>query len=124
MRETTSLFQVNGVPMLVPDEPVGFGYEDLDGADAGRDESGYMHRIMVRCKVGSWQFTYSHLTEAERQYMENLFGTDATFQFTHPDRLDASKSVETKCYRSKYSLSWRNARTGLWNGYGFSIIEC
>ena len=124
MRETTNLFMVNGKPLLVPDMPVGVSYEDLDAADAGRDESGHMHRIMMRCKVGSWNFTYSHLTEQELQYMESLFGDDATFQFTHPDRLDSTKSTDSKCYRSKYSLSWRNARTGLWNGYGFTVIEC
>lgn len=124
MRETTNLFMVNGKPMLAPDDQVGFHYEDLDAADAGRDESGHMHRIMMRCKVGSWTFSYSHLTEQERQYMESLFGTAATFRFTHPDRLDAEQSVESLCYRSKYSLSWRNARTGLWNGYGFTVIEC
>jgi hypothetical protein len=28
------------------------------------------------------------------------------------------------CYRSKYSLAWRNAKTGMWNNYKFSIIEC
>ena len=124
MRETTTLFQINGRPMLVPDAQVGMSYEDVDGADAGRDESGYMHRIMVRCKVGVWSFSYAGLTEEEKNYTEALFGTDATFTFTHPDRLDSAKAVETECYRSKYGLFWRNARTGLWSGYSFQIIEC
>ena len=124
MRETTNLFLINGKPMLVPDEQVQVSYEDIDSADAGRDESGVMHRIMLRCKLGSWTFSYSHLTEEEKQYMESLFANAATFSFTHPDRLDAAKAVTDKCYRSKYSISWRNARTGIWNGYGFSIIQC
>ncbi len=124
MRKTTDLFLINGRPMLLPDAQVGVSYEDVDSADAGRDESGYMHRIMVRCKVASWSFSYGHLTEEEKNYMESLFGDAATFTFTHPDRLDSSKAVETKCYRSKYSLSWRNAKTGLWSGYGFNIIAC
>ena len=124
MRDTTNLFLINGKPMLLPDEQVLVSYEDIDSADAGRDESGVMHRIMLRCKLGSWSFSYGHLKEEEKQYMESLFANDATFSFTHPDRLDASKSVTDKCYRSKYSISWRNARTGIWNGYGFSIIQC
>ena len=124
MREKTDLFMVNGKPLLVPDAQVQCSYEDLDAADAGRDEKGYMHRIMVRNKVASWSFSYNHLTEAERSYMESLFGTAATFQFTHPDRLDASKAVTSKCYRSKYTISWRNAKTGLWSGYGFTVIQC
>ena len=124
MRATTELFKINGVPMLVPDSEVGVSYEDLDSADSGRDESGAMHRVPVRYKVGSWSFSYNHLTEAEKQYMESLFPDAADFEFTHPDRLDASVSVTSRAYRSKYSISWKNARTGLWNNYGFNIIEC
>lgn len=124
MRSKTDFFQINGVAMLAPDAQVEVSYEDLDAADAGRDESGYMHRIVVRHKVGSWKFTYSHLTEEERSYMENLFRNADTFQFTHPTRLDAEQTEQTLCYRSKFGISWQNARTGLWSGYSFSIIEC
>ena len=124
MRATTQLFQVNGKPMLAPDAEVVVSYSDLDASDAGRDESGFMHRIVVRHKVGSWKFSYSHLTEEEKRYMENLFSDAATFQFRHPSRLDADVAEETLCYRSKYDISWKNARTGLWSGYSFSIIEC
>ncbi len=124
MRAKTTRFAINGAPMLVPDEDVGFSYEDLDSADSGRDESGVMHRIPVRFKVGSWSFSYTHLTEEEKRYMEALFPDAAEFDFTHPDRLDASKSVTCKAYRSKYGISWRNARTGLWSGYSFNIIQC
>lgn len=121
---TTDLFKIDGIPMLAPDAEVGFSYEDLDGDGAGRDESGYMHRIMVRGKVGSWSFTYSNLTEEEKQYMENLFGNKAEFRFTAPSRLNAAVPVTVRAYRSKYGISWRNARTGLWSSYSFSIIEC
>lgn len=124
MRATTDLFKINGSPILVPDAEVEVNYEDLDAADSGRDESGFMHRTMVRVKVASWKFTYSHLTEEEKQYMETLFSSAATFQFTHPSRVDASISETTKCYRSKYGISWKNARNGLWSSYSFSIIEC
>lgn len=124
MRQLTELFLINGKPMLVPDTEVGMSYEDLDSADSGRDESGVMHRIPVRYKVGSWSFSYSHLTEEEKQYMESLFPDSAEFHFTHPDRVDASVAVTSLAYRSKYSISWKNARTGLWNNYGFHIIAC
>lgn len=110
--------------MLLPDEEVSISYEDLDASDSGRDESGYMHRIVVRHKVASWGFSYSHLTEEEKRYMESLFPDAASFAFGHPSREDSSAQEETICYRSKYALSWKNARTGLWNNYGFNIIEC
>lgn len=124
MRETTELFLINGKPLLVPDSEVGVSYEDLDSADSGRDESGVMHRIPVRYKVASWSFSYEHLTEAEKQYMESIFPDAADFSFTHPSRTDASVAVTTRAYRSKYSISWKNARTGLWSNYSFKIIEC
>lgn len=122
--KTTNLFTVDGKPMLVPDADVSVSYEDLDGDGSGRDESGIMHRILVRCKVGSWSFSYNCLTEEEKRYLEELFGDKATFTFGHPDRINAAKTVYSKAYRSKYGISWRNARTGLWSGYSFSIIEC
>lgn len=124
MRALTELFKVNGKPLLVPDAEVEVSYEDLDDADSGRDESGYMHRIVVRAKVPSWSFSYAHVTEEEKAYMEALFGDSATFSFSHPSRLDASVTETTTCYRSKYSLTWKNARTGLWSGYGFRVIAC
>ena len=110
--------------MLVPDAEVAVSYEDLDAADAGRDESGFMHRIVVRHKVGSWKFEYAYLTEEEKQYMEGLFADAPTFSFQHPSRQNASVAEVSTCYRSKYGISWRNARTGLWSGYSFSIIAC
>lgn len=124
MRNVTELFQINGSPMLIPDAEVAVSYEDLDSSDSGRDESGVMHRFMVRPKVASWAFTYSHLTEEEKQYMEGLFREEAVFTFTHPSRMNAAVAEHCQAYRSKYTISWKNARTGLWSNYSFHIIEC
>ena len=124
MRTKTELFKINGKPMLVPDTEVVTSFEDLDASDAGRDESGFMHRIVVRYKVGSWKFEYAHLTEEEKRYMESLFPDTDTFRFQHPSRQDADITEVSTCYRSKYGISWKNARTGLWSNYGFSIIAC
>ena len=124
MRGTTDKFTINGRPMLVPDAEVSVNYEDLDSADSGRDESGVMHRIVARFKVASWDFSYAHLTEEEKQYMESLFPDTPTFTFSHPHRQDATIQEESTCYRSKYGISWKNAATGLWSGYSFRIVEC
>lgn len=124
MRKTLDSFLIDGKPILCPDEEVVMSYEDIDAADSGRDESGVMHRLPLRYKVGSWRFSYSHLTEEEKQYMENLFPDGGDFAFTHPSRRDAKSLVTEQAYRSKYAISWKNARTGLWSNYGFSIIAC
>lgn len=120
----TELFKINGKPMFAPDADVDFSYEDLDDADSGRDESGYMHRIVVRYKVMSGSFVFSHISEADMQYMESLFPAAPDFDFTRPSRLDSGVPVTTRCYRSKYGISWHDARTGLWRNYKFNIIEC
>ena len=62
MRSYTNLFLINGKQMFAPDEDVGVSYSDLDADDSGRDESGYMHRIVVRYKVGTWSFEYATIT--------------------------------------------------------------
>ena len=124
MRSYTNLFLINGKQMFAPDAEVGVSYSDLDADDSGRDESGYMHRIVVRYKLGTWSFEYASITEAERRYLEELFGETPDFDFSHPDRLNAEKQVTCKAYRSKYSISWHNARTGQWRNYKFNIIEC
>ena len=123
-RVKTDLFKINGKPMFAPDADIDFSYEDLDSEDTGRDESGYMHRIVVRYKVMSGSFEFSHISEADMQYMESLFPDEHDFEFTRPSRLNSDIPVTTRCYRSKYGISWRNARTGQWRNYKFNIVEC
>ena len=120
----TDLFTVDGAPMIVPDQGVGFSYEDLDSESSGRDESGVMHRVVLRHKVGTWSFSYSHITEAEKAYLESLFAEKADFQFGHPDRTDGTQTEVCRAYRSKYGIAWKNAVTGLWDGYSFHVIQC
>lgn len=122
-RVASDLFKINGVSMLAPDEDVDMSYEDIDSADAGRDEAGMMHRIVVRYKVGKWSFSYASLSDTDYRAMEALFPDEGSFQFTHPSRLDASVPETTECYRSKCSVTWRNARLGKWMNYKFNIIE-
>lgn len=124
MRAKSDLFTINGQPILAPDEDVTMSYEDLDSSESGRDEAGNMHRVVVRYKVGTWSFEFDYITEEEKNYMESLFPDEPTFELGHPSRRDASVQETTTCYRSKYSLNWRNAKTGLWRNYKFNIIEC
>ena len=122
-RTKSDLFKINGKDMFAPDMDVDMSFEDIDSADTGRDEAGKMHRVVVRYKVGTWSFVYTAITEEEYHYMESLFPDTGTFTFPHPGRLDTNTPVETECYRSKYSITWKNARTGKWRNYKFNIIE-
>ena len=123
-RVKSDIFTINGKPFLAPDADVAVSYEDIDSEESGRDEAGFMHRVVVRYKVGTWSFEFSHITEEEKQYMESLFPDAPDFQFGHPSRRDASITEVTTAYRSRYGISWQNARTGAWRNYKFNIIEC
>lgn len=124
MRPFTNLFRINGKPMLAPDEDMAATYTDLDSNDSGRDEAGNQHRFVLRYKVGKWPFVYSHITEEELRYMEELFGDEPEFDFTRPDRLNMEEEVTTKAYRSNYGITWHNLRAGHFRNYKFNIIEC
>lgn len=121
---TFDRLKINGKPMFAPDADIDFSYEDLDDSNSGRDESGVMHRIVVRYKVMSGSFAFSNISDADYQRMESLFPDEPDFQFTCPDRTDFSKDVTLTCYRSKYGITWHNARTGQMRNYKFNIIEC
>ena len=118
----TEIFKIDGVPMLAPDEEMEMQFSDLDAEDTGRDESGYMHRVVIRPNMGVWSFSYSHLTDDEKAYMEGLFKGKEVFEFTHPDPEDGSPRTVT-AYRSNYGITWRSVYGG-WANYKFNIIEC
>ena len=115
-------FKIDGKPMLVPDADVALSFADLDSSDSGRDESGVMHRIVVRERVATWGFNYSRLSAEEFKYMRALFAGKADFTFTYRDL--EGYLVETKAYCSNDSITYHNARLGLYQNFKFNIIEC
>lgn len=123
MKQLWDKFKVNGKPIFTPDADIEMLFSDLDSSDSGRDESGVMHRIVIRYKVGKWTICYSEITEAEKQYMESLFPDSESFAFEHPDRIDSSRQVTCQAYRSSYPITWANAVTGTWKNYKLVIIE-
>lgn len=115
-------FLINGTPILLPDAQVEMSYQDLDSGSAGRDESGYMHRIRVRRRVATWSFSYFALTREAFHYMETLLAKDPVFTFTYPDSDGSVKTCQAYCAKS--GLTYENAKQGLYRNYKFSIIAC
>lgn len=115
---------INGEPMFAPDADIDFSYEDIDASESGRDEGGYMHRVVIRYKVMSGAFVFSHISQEDYIHMESLFPDAPSFEFTRPSRKDPGVLVTSQCYRSKYGISWHNARTDQWRNYKFNIVEC
>ena len=117
-------YLIEGNPIPLPDEEVEMSFEDLDRAEAGRDESGYMHRLVARYKVGSWHFVYSHLTQQTYQKILQLLPKKGSFVFSYPDPMNPDQYKHTTAYLSNYGIVWRDASTGLYRNLKFSIIEC
>lgn len=120
----TELYQINYQPMIAPDQDVAMSFEDLDAAQSGRDEAGFMHRVVVRSKVGVWEFSYSHLTGEQYRYLLSILPASGSFTFTHPSPADSTVMQETQAYLSKYSVVWHSARTDTYRNLKFSIIAC
>ena len=124
MRQKVDFYQVDGQPMPAPDEEPEFSFSDLDASDSGRDESGVMHRIVVREKVGTWSFSYAHLSDEDLAYLRNLFAGKAQFTFTRPVFGSSNATENCTAYMSQYSAVWKNQRTGQWRNFKFNIIQC
>lgn len=121
MMNTTELFLVDGQPVVIPDGGLSLGLSELESADSGRDESGVMHRFLVRQGVEHWDFVYTQLTAAEYAYMESLFAGKNTVQFTCPGE-GAPRTVTA--YRSKHTVRWQSATDGIYRDYQFRIQTC
>ena len=119
----TDMFKINGKPMFAPDEGVQIAWADIDSAESGRDEAGNQHRIVIRYDVASLTFTYSHISEAELAYMRCIFPKEPDLLFEYPLPEDSTQTRRVRAYRQKHSISWKNAATGQFRNYKFTITE-
>ena len=115
-------YQIDGKPMPIPDQDVEISRSDLDSDESGRDESGYMHRIVLRERVKTWGFSYAVLDRETYQYLMSLFEGKPTFEFAYRD--EGGQPVKTIAYCSNDSIVYRNAKTGLYANLKLNIIEC
>ena len=121
MRQKIDFFAVEGKPLLLPDGPVEVRCADVLSPESGRDESGRMHRFVLRDKLRSWKFTYRDLTQEEKIYLENLFAGKGIFSFTHP--ADDRENTKTDCSCEDFSLVWRSWQGGIWGDMTFRVTQ-
>ena len=122
MRKYDFEFLIDGQPILVSDEDVTISYEDLDSEESGRDESGVMHRVVMREGVKKIPLSYAFLNREEYLYMESLFKGKSSLQVDCRDELGSP--MRFTAYRSKHSITISNIKTGAHKNYSFSIVEC
>lgn len=124
MNKVTWLYAIDGKAMLTPDAGVQTEFSDVLSIQSGRDEAGFMHRVVKRSKVGLWHFCYSTLNQEEYSYMLSLLNAGESFDFTYPDPADPAQPKTTRAYIEKYGISWYSARKGLYRNLKFDVVEC
>ena len=115
-------FTIDGSPMLGTAEEQELSFSDLDSSDSGRDEAGYMHRDVVREKVGTWSFNYPFLDKEDYHYLRTLLQGKSSFTFGYLDE-DGTRRTTT-AYCSKYGIVVKNRTAGTYKNLKFNIIEC
>lgn len=115
-------FKINGTPIVAPDADVRIQKKDVEASDSGKDESGYLHRYLLRSGVKTWSFAYAHLSREEYEYMENLLNDQTSFTFTYPQKDGTAGTCKAYCPGGAVAI--RNIRTGLYSSYSFDVVEC
>ena len=122
MREFDRDFTIDGRAILLPDAGVEISLEDIDSAESGRDESGVMHRIVLREKVRKYSLTYSSLNREEYLYTMSLISGKPTFKVV---KLEPSGgTVSFTAYCTKVGITMQNKLTGIYKNLKLNIIEC
>ena len=117
MRAITNEITIDGSPLLLPDRDIKITRTDLDDSDSGRDESGVMHRFVLRERMQKWEIHYDHLTAEEYNYLKSLISGKAEFDFYFYGEYH-------RAYCSNDNVTLRNAKTGEFKGFSLKIIEC
>lgn len=124
MRKTTNKFLIDGRQMYAPDENMEISVTDIVDEDSGRDESGFLHRFVLRQNVGKWTFTYSNLSKSEYIEIESLFVGKDTFQFTYRDFVYGGLQKTITAYRGEHKILWKSEANEQFCNYRFTIYAC
>lgn len=120
LRKNSTIYTVDGSPLLEPDEDVEITLTDLDAGDSGRDESGVMCRIVVRENMRTFGFTYSVLDREDYAYLKNLLSGKTRFTFGYVDEDGQPQTMTAYCAKKSIVLKRRD---GLYKNLKFNIIE-
>lgn len=121
IRSYSTMYTIDGQPMLEPDEEAEQSFSDLDASDSGRDESGVMCRVVVRERVATFGFSYALLDREDYAYLEHLMAGKAQFAFGYVGADGEAHSITAYCSKTSIVLKRRD---GLYKNYKFNIIEC
>ena len=115
-------YSIDGKALLAPDLNVNITENDLDSEASGRDESGFMHRHIIRSGIKTFEFVYAVLDAEDYMYLQSLFAGKSSFEFKY--RKPNGSVASTRAYSSKRSITLRDYATGEYKNFKFNIIEC
>lgn len=114
-------WKVDGVELPTPNADVGCSESDLDAEGSGRDELGYMHRIVIRHRVKKWSFKYKTINEEKYEKIKDIFDRKADFLLEF--FVDGKQISETRAYSSGIRYSIHNIVKKTYKGVSFDLIE-
>lgn len=122
MRDYFFDFQVDGQPLLAPDAGVAVKTTELLSADSGRDESGFLHRRLLRQGMRQWDFSYAAVTGQEYRYLLGLFAGKGSFAFSFRD--EEGQPGLAQCYCAGCAASLYDSTRSVYQALKFSVVEC
>ena len=122
MRSLYYDFQIDGQPVPVPDADLSVEVVDLEAEDSGYDESGVLHRFLVRKQVHCITLLYDVLSREEYHYLRALVGGKDTFSVQYRG-VDGQPS-ELIGYCTGLQAALHNAKQGIYKGLKLVIREC
>lgn len=114
-------WKIDGIELPTPNADVVCSESDLDAEGSGRDELGYMHRIVLRHRVKKWSFVYGTINEQRYETIKNIFDGKADFLLEFFE--NGEKKSETRAYSSGIQYSLHNIVKKIYKGVSFDLIE-
>lgn len=113
--DLTQLYQIDGAPIVAPNAGVKLGLTDIEAPETGRDESGFLHRTVLRTGIATWQLCYERLTRQAYEYMQSILPRTGSFAFTHPACQSAGSTLSRCCLAGAESVCKTTAAGICWD---------
>ena len=120
----TQRYMIENTPVVVPNAGVQLRVSDIEAEESGRDESGYLHRVVLRAGLGTWVLRYRDMSQEEYAYMMALLPGAGSFLFTHPDKADPARSNVSRCCITDVQAGSHDALSGKSRELKITVTQC
>ncbi len=114
-------YQIDGLPIPLPDARVELRRKGLQAPDGGRDEAGYYHGSLLR-SIRVWEFSYKVLAGEDFARLLVLLTGKSSFLFRF--RGEQGLPDQAVCRASDLQAQLYDRRRDIYTGVTFSVEEC